>query len=143
MKFQSHSLGNNGLFKSFASFTDIPIYIFYFIVCGKKQKFVHNKSRITHFNTRFNEDLHPPICNLTLFQRGVQFSGIKLFYHLPPNIKRISSDINLFRPALYRFLLSHSFYSLKEYFDYKHDNMIMVKFKKFSTPIYCLTTISD
>jgi len=117
------------LFKKLKILPLISQYIFSILLFVVKNKNLFTTNQELHnFNTRCNEDLHPPICNLTLFQRGVQFSGIKLFNHLPPNIKRISSDINLFRPALHRFLLSHSFYSLKEYFDYKHDNTIMVKF---------------
>ena len=85
-----------------------------------KELFITNQE-IYNINKRFNINLHPPICNLTLFQKGVQFSGIKRFNHLPPNIKTLSNEINLFKPAIKRFLLLHSFYSLEEYFDYRHN----------------------
>ena len=75
-----------------------------------KDLFTTNQE-IHNINTRCNINLHPPICNLTLFQKGVQFSGIKLFNHLPLNIKSLSNEINLFKPASKRFLLLHSFYS--------------------------------
>ena len=55
------------------------------------------------------------MCNLTLFQKGAYFYGIKLFNHLPPRIKRLSNEIKLFKPALKRFLNTHSFYSVEKY----------------------------
>ena len=46
-------------------------------------------------NTRHNSDLHLATCNLTLYQRGVYFSGIKLFNHLPQTLKCLSVDIKV------------------------------------------------
>jgi hypothetical protein len=40
-------------------------------------------------NTRFNHDLHFPVVNLTLFQKGGWYSGIKLYNHLSPELKTI------------------------------------------------------
>jgi len=37
---------------------------------------------IHNINTRSNLNLHLPVSNLTLFQKGTYFSGIKLFNHL-------------------------------------------------------------
>ena len=48
------------------------------------------------------------------------FFLIKLFNHLPINIKHISSEIKLFKRTLKRFLLLHSFYSIEEYFNYNN-----------------------
>jgi hypothetical protein len=69
-------------------------------------------------NTRYNTDLHFTTAKLTAFQRGAYFVGIKLFNHLSINIERLSNEIELFKPALKRFLLLQSFYSLEEYFNY-------------------------
>jgi hypothetical protein len=44
------------------------------------------------------------MCNLTLFQKGAYFSGIKLLTHLPPKIKSLSNKIKFFKPALKGFL---------------------------------------
>ena len=74
-----------------------------------------------HMNNLGKERIALKICNLTLFQKGVQFLGIKLFNHLPPNIKSLSNEINLFKPALKRVLLLHSFYSVEEYLDYSYN----------------------
>ena len=89
-------------------------------VVKNKDLFTKNQE-IHNINTRCNINLHPPVCNLTVFHKGVYFSGIKLFNHLPPNIKSFSNEINLFKPALKRFLFLHSFYSVEEYFDYRYN----------------------
>src|SRR5215475_7581312 len=73
---------------------------------------------IHNINTRFTANLHPPICNLVVFQKGVYCSSIKLYNHLPPYLKSLAKDLKLFKPALKRFLSSHSFYSVDEYLDY-------------------------
>ena len=65
-------------------------------------------------------NLHPPTANLTKFQKGVYYSGIKIiFNNLPHNIKDLGNEIVLmftqlyeivlFWNALKRFLLINSF----------------------------------
>ena len=78
-----------------------------------------NNLEINNINTIYNINLHPPLINLTLSQKGAQYSGIKLFNHLPVQIKRLASDIKPFEPALKNLLLSHSFYSIEEYVEMK------------------------
>jgi len=41
-----------------------------------------------NINTRCNTNLHPPLCKLRVFQKGVYFTGIKLHNHLPANLKK-------------------------------------------------------
>jgi len=64
-------------------------------------------------------NLHPPIANLTKFQKGVYYSGIKTFNNLPHDIKDLANEITLFWNALKRFLLINSFYNSEEYFNYQ------------------------
>jgi hypothetical protein len=49
---------------------------------------------------RFNHDLHFPVVNLTIFQKGVWYSGVKLYNHLPSALKQLSYDISEFKVAL-------------------------------------------
>ena len=49
----------------------------------------------------------------TKFQKGVYYSGIKIFNNLPHNIKDLANETKLFRNALKRFLLSNSFIIVK------------------------------
>jgi hypothetical protein len=73
-------------------------------------------SDVHAFNTRFNHDLHFPVVNLTIFQKGVWFSGIKLYNHLPSTLKQLSYSIPKFKVALKRFLTTKSFYTVEEYY---------------------------
>jgi hypothetical protein len=45
-------------------------------------------------NYCFSSDLHTPTANLTTFQKGLFYFGIKVFNHLPTSIKKTSHDIN-------------------------------------------------
>jgi len=68
-------------------------------------------------NIKMDLDLYIPAENLTIYQKGVYYQGTKIYNHLPKTIKDLSGDKNKFKPALRRYLLHNSFYSLKEYFD--------------------------
>jgi hypothetical protein len=76
-----------------------------------------DKKYIHGFGTRYDKDFHLPSVKLKLFQKGVFYSGIKTYSHLPKTIKEPSHDVKQFRLALNRFIISNSFYSLEEYFD--------------------------
>jgi hypothetical protein len=87
-------------------------------VVQNKDQFTNNLE--THnINTRHNRNLHPPLLNLSLSQKGVHYSDIRLFNHLPMHIKLLAVDIKLFKPALINLLHSHSFYSIQEYLETK------------------------
>jgi len=89
-------------------------YIFSVLLFVVKNKDLYSANQEIHkINTRSNINLHLPVCNLTLFQKGAYFSGIKLFNHLPPRIKSLSNEIKLFKPALKRFLTHTHFIQLK------------------------------
>jgi len=61
--------------------------------------------------------LYVPTANLTTYQKGVYYSVIKIYNHLPSAIKDLSDDKKKFKLALKRYLLHNSFYSLEEYFN--------------------------
>jgi hypothetical protein len=42
---------------------------------------------------------------LTAFKEGAYFMGMRIFNHLPINIKRLSNRIELFNPELKKYLL--------------------------------------
>jgi len=74
-------------------------------------KFIFHLSRFPGYRgVRFRQVL--------LYQKGVYYSQIKIFSHLPQNIKNLSWNVKKFKLALKRFLLMDSFYSLDEYFDW-------------------------
>jgi hypothetical protein len=100
----------------------IPLYSQYifsrllFIV--KNRPLFNINPDLHNFNTRTSHDLHPPTVNLTSFQKGVCYLGVKIYNHLPSALKQLSYDINKFKTALRSFLLANSFYSLEEYFNW-------------------------
>jgi hypothetical protein len=89
-------------------------YIFSLSIFVIKTKHLHNTNNQIHSaHTRFKTNLHPPIANLTKFQKGLYYSGIKIFKNLPHDIKDLANQIILFWIALKRFLLTNSFIIVK------------------------------
>jgi len=55
--------------------------------------------------------------NLTKYQKGVYYVGVKVFNKLPTYIKIESDNHKKFKLVLQKFLYESSFYSLDEYFE--------------------------
>jgi hypothetical protein len=95
-------------------------YIFSLLIFMIKNKHLFSTNYDIHsVHTIFKTNFHLPIANLTKFQKGVYYSGIKIFNNLPHNIKDLASDIKMFRNALKRFLLTNPLYNSHEYFNYQ------------------------
>ena len=75
-------------------------------------------SGIHNINTRNKSNLHVPISNLSVYQKGTFYTGIRLFTCLPSQIKYLSHNRNQFKYGLKNFLYFHSLYTLDEYFSY-------------------------
>jgi cupin superfamily acireductone dioxygenase involved in methionine salvage len=56
-------------------------------------KFQTNNS-VYMISTRRNDHLHIPITHLSSYQRGVYYSGVKLFKTMPSNISALKNDKN-------------------------------------------------
>ena len=66
----------------------LSIYIYtllLFVVTNKKLFLLH--SQIYDINTRYNNNLHLPLTGLTLVQKGVAYSGCKIYNHLHYKLK--------------------------------------------------------
>jgi len=81
----------------------------------------NTNNKIHKYGTRYNNNLHLPIVNLSKFNKGPYISGVKVFNHLPEYIKALANDQKCFKSTLKRFLYHHSFYSMDEYYEYKDD----------------------
>jgi hypothetical protein len=97
----------------FKNLTILPLqsqYIFSLLLfmSNNREQFKSN-SQIHSINTRHINNLHHPTCNLTAFQKGTHYLGIKVFNSLPPSIKNIVDDMKQFKFALKSFLLLNSF----------------------------------
>jgi len=69
-----------------------------------------------NLDTRKRNNLYLPQANLTIYQKGAYYSGIKIFNNLPSEIKNVGGNQKKFKIALKKFLYAYSFYTLKEYF---------------------------
>jgi hypothetical protein len=69
--------------------------------------------------TRNSSNLYFPISNLTIFQKGPQYFGMKVYNSFPSNIKQFSSNKKQFKKALLQFLHLHLFYDIEEFFNYR------------------------
>jgi hypothetical protein len=91
-------------------------YVFSLLVLIIKKRDCYKSNSDVHTsNTRFNHYSHLLIANLTIFQKGGRYSGIKLYNHLPPVLKQLSHDIPKFKFALKNFLITNSLYTVEEY----------------------------
>jgi hypothetical protein len=70
-----------------------------FLVTKNKDQFLSN-SRVHKMNTRQTFDLYIPTANVTIYQKGVYYLGIKIYNHLSTAIKDLSDDKNQFKLAL-------------------------------------------
>ena len=99
----------------------LPLYSQYILsllmyVVNNKHLFTKNLEVHNH-NTRSANNFHLPITNLTKYQKGAHYAGIKIFNHLPTHTKGVANEIQIVKLALQRFLLFNSFYSIEEYFN--------------------------
>jgi len=105
------------LYKQLQILTLPSQYIFSLLVfVAKNRDLFLSNSEIHDINTRNNYNLHLPTTNLTLVQKGVLYSGSKIYNHLPYHIKALSDDLKLFKSKLKTFLMEHSLYSLEEFY---------------------------
>ena len=88
----------------------------------KNKHLFYTYNQIHSVHRRYKTNLHPPIANLTKFQKGVYYSCINVFYNLPCIIKDLAKEITLFRNVLKRFLLIHSYYNSEECFNYERQS---------------------
>jgi len=102
-------------FITIKTIADVKLSILLFVTKNKDQFFFN--SQVNKINTRQTSNLYLPTANLAVYQKGVCYSGIKIYIHLPTAIKELSGDKNKFKLVLKRYLLRNSCYSLEEYFN--------------------------
>jgi len=73
-------------------------------VVDNKRYFKENLD-IYNINTRTKSNLHQPIANLSKYQKGAYYSGIKVYNSLPTWIKDLSADRRQFGHALKGFFI--------------------------------------
>jgi hypothetical protein len=108
-----------------------PLLLF---VAKKRNYFIANTDS-NDTDTCYNYNLYLPSTNLSIVQKGVLFSGSKIYNQLPLNIKLLSKDIKVFKSSLRSFLIENIFTALmnivilllKEYLLFRnHWNMVVM-----------------
>jgi hypothetical protein len=77
---------------------------------------IHNRSTRQGFNLIFI-NLQP----IGQYISRAYYMAIKVFNNLPVSIKQLYNNPTDFKLALKKFLCVQSYYTLDEYFDYRHD----------------------
>ena len=75
-----------------------------------------SNSAVHDIHTHHNNDLHLLSVSVSLVQKGILYSGCKIYNHLPSNIKNLSNNVTLFKSTLKKLLIQYMFYSLDEYY---------------------------
>jgi hypothetical protein len=98
------------------------LYIYYLVmyIVNNLELFVINFDRNTSA-TRNSINLYLPIANQRIFQKGLEFFGIKVYNSLPGSIKLLSNNKKKFRKALLLFLHFHYFYNVDAFFSQKYE----------------------
>ena len=61
-------------------------------VCSSKQTFFLTNNGNHNLDTRQRNNLDLPQANLTIYQKGAYYSGIKIFNNLPLEIKNVAGN---------------------------------------------------
>jgi hypothetical protein len=83
-------------------------------IVNNKENFVINSDQHS-IHTRSCNNYHVLQANLTTYQKGVYYSGVKMFNNLPNDIKKFSYNSNKFKIAARQLFTMHSFYSVEEF----------------------------
>lgn len=108
------------LFEKFEILSFYSQFIYSLILFTINNDHLFNAITMIHeHKTRTHNNLYLPSVNLTKYSQSAYVAGIKAFNHLPQTLKELTLDVPNFKRALKRFLLHHSFYSMKEYYQQK------------------------
>jgi hypothetical protein len=94
------------------------IYSLILFVTNNMELFKFNNEIHGH-NTRIDTNLYPKNVRLTKVAKGPYNTGIKVFNHLPQNVKVLLHNTQQFKRKLKMFLFNNQFYSMEDYFGYK------------------------
>ena len=105
------------LFKELKILPFVSQYIFSLLlfVINNKNYFITNLENHS-IHTRSSNNLHLPQANLAIYQKGVYYTGVKVFNNLPQDIKNISDNPKRFKRVLKHFLTTQSYYTMEEYY---------------------------
>jgi hypothetical protein len=85
------------------------------------QEIFQTNSSVHNINTVNKHHHHRPNANLSCVQKSTFYAGIKIVNSLPLGVTILKNDKAKFRAALRKYIFTHSFYSLNEFFKCKDD----------------------
>jgi hypothetical protein len=89
------------LFKSMKILCLAPQYIFSLLMYVVNSKHLLTRDLEVHNqDTRSAKNFCLPITNLTMYQKGAYYTGIKIFNYLPTHIKNVVNEIQVFKKIL-------------------------------------------
>jgi hypothetical protein len=83
------------------------------------QENVQTNSSIHSIDTSNKHHLHRPNANLSCFQKSTFYAGITIFNRLSLSLISLKNEKTKFKVALRKYLNTHSFYSVDDFFMYK------------------------
>jgi len=92
----------------------INFFTFFFWLITKATLWQIKKNWSVH--TIHGSDLHLPQTNLTVYQKGVYYSCVKIFNNILSDIKNTSGNFKRFTRILKHFLITRPFDTLEEYY---------------------------
>jgi hypothetical protein len=99
------------LFKKFQILPLTSQYILSLLVFVVENKNIFLTNNENHnLDTRQKNNLHLPQANLTTYQKGAYYSGIKIYNKLPLQVKCVAGNQK-------QFSHTYSFYTMEEYFN--------------------------
>jgi hypothetical protein len=106
------------LFRKFHILPPTSQYLLSLLMFVAQHKDLFITSMDSHnLETRKSNNLYTPQANLSVYQKGAYYSGVKIFNKFPSNIKDVNGNITKLKTTLKRFLYVNSFYTLEEYFE--------------------------
>jgi hypothetical protein len=107
-------------------------------VVKNENLFLLNSENHTKSTRQFN-NFYQSITNLTIYQRGVYYMGIKIFNNIPPYIKDISNNIRKFETCLKQFLFTPQ----KNTFNINLSQVDNVTLNVFNKTIYLICSLNN
>jgi hypothetical protein len=90
------------------------IYVLMLFVVKNPKTYPTNTS-VHGRNTRQQNKLHVPSVRSSTIQRGVYYSSVEIFNHLPQNISKLHNNIHIFKTMLRNHLVKNASYSIDEF----------------------------
>ena len=110
------------LFRKLDTLSLPHLYIYLLMMCVVNNLDNYNMNSSVHrIYARYKNQLHRPVAELSYFQKGVFYFGIKIFNILPSTVLEHKNYKSQFKASLRKFLVANFFYSHAKFFTHCHN----------------------